>query len=102
MTSGFGPFELPTCGPLQKGQDHSPPKACFYLISPTVNWLSQYTVGKQNGGRAEWVELFILLTRGMGEPTYRLLLPLIMSLWGVSEACSAHPVPKVLSLDSLE
>ena len=25
MTTGFGPFELPTCGLLQKGQDHSPP-----------------------------------------------------------------------------
>ena len=29
MTTGFGPFELPTCGLLQRGQDHSPPKACF-------------------------------------------------------------------------
>ena len=28
-TTGFGPFKLPTCGPLQKGQDHSLPKACF-------------------------------------------------------------------------
>ena len=25
MTTGFGPFELPSCGLLQKGQDHSPP-----------------------------------------------------------------------------
>ena len=25
MTTGFGPFELPTRGLLQKGQDHSPP-----------------------------------------------------------------------------
>ena len=29
MTTGFGPFELLTCGLLQRGQDHSPPKACF-------------------------------------------------------------------------
>ena len=26
MTTGFGPFELPTRGLLQKGRDHSPPK----------------------------------------------------------------------------
>ena len=25
---GFGPFKLPTRGLLQKGHDHSPPKAC--------------------------------------------------------------------------
>ena len=29
MTMGFSPFELPTRGVLQKGQDHSPPKVCF-------------------------------------------------------------------------
>ena len=29
MITGFGPFELPTCGLLQRGRDHSPPKACF-------------------------------------------------------------------------
>ena len=29
MTTGFGPFELPTRGLLQKGRDHSPPIACF-------------------------------------------------------------------------
>ena len=28
-TTGFGPFKLPARGPLQKGRDHSPPKACF-------------------------------------------------------------------------
>ena len=28
MTSGFGPFELPIRGLLQKGQDHSPAKVC--------------------------------------------------------------------------
>ena len=31
------------------------------------------------GGGAEWVELFITLTKGMGEPTYGLLLSLIAS-----------------------
>ena len=29
MTTGFSPFELPTCGLLQRGRDHSPLKACF-------------------------------------------------------------------------
>ena len=51
MTTGFGPFELPTCGLLQRGRDHSPPKACFILRSPALGWLSkyyEYTVAKQN------------------------------------------------------
>ena len=39
----------------------------------------EYTVAKQNGGGAEWVELFTTLTKGMGEPTYGLLLSLIAS-----------------------
>ena len=34
--------------------------------------------------------------RRMGEPTYGLLLSLVGSWWGVFEACSVHPVPKVL------
>ena len=29
MTTGFGPFEVPTCGLLQRRRDHSPPKACL-------------------------------------------------------------------------
>ena len=29
MTTGFSPFELSTCGLLQRGRDYSPPKACF-------------------------------------------------------------------------
>ena len=33
----------------------------------------------QNGGGAEWVELFITLTKGMGESMYGLLLSLITS-----------------------
>ena len=44
MTTGFGPFELPTCGLLQRGWDHSPPKACFYSRSPALSWLSKYYV----------------------------------------------------------
>ena len=102
MVTGFGPFELPTCGLLQRGQDHSIPKACFYLRSPALGWLSQYyeyTVAKQNGGWTEWVELFITLTRGMCEPTHGLLLSLIASWWDVCETCSEHPVLKVLLLD---
>ena len=62
----------------------------FFLRSPALGWLSkyyeytiakqnEYTVAKQNGGGAEWVELFITLTKGMGEPTYGLLLSLIAS-----------------------
>ena len=47
------------------------------MRSPALGWLSNYnehTVAKQNGGGAEWVELYITLTMGMGEPTYGLLL----------------------------
>jgi len=29
MTTGFSPFELPTCGLLQKKVEPLPPKACF-------------------------------------------------------------------------
>ena len=43
MTTGFGPFELPTHGLLQKGQDHSPPKFCF-VRSPAF-WLVQLLLG---------------------------------------------------------
>ena len=32
MTTGFGPFELPTRGLLQKGRDYSPPKVCLRKI----------------------------------------------------------------------
>ena len=32
-------FWSPTCGLLQRRHDHSPPKACFYLRSPTLGWL---------------------------------------------------------------
>ena len=35
MTTGFGPFELPTHGLLQKGWDHSLPKVCFEEPRPS-------------------------------------------------------------------
>ena len=64
MTRGFGPFELPTHGLLQKGRDHSPPKVCFEKSS---FWLPHSAMGihsamnikitKQIGGGAQWVEL---------------------------------------------
>ena len=56
----------------------------FYLKSPAFGCLSkyyeytvakqnyEYRVAKQNGDGAEWVELFIMLTKGMDEPTYGL------------------------------
>ena len=64
MTTGFGPFELPTRGLLQKGRNHSPPKVCFEKPS---FWLAHSAMGihsavyiqitKQIGGGAQWVEL---------------------------------------------
>ena len=51
----------------------------FYLRSLALDWLSEYykyIVAKQIGSGAEWVELFITLTRRMGETTYELLLSL--------------------------
>ena len=64
MTTGFGPFELPTRGLLQKGWDHSLPKVCFE--EPSF-WLAHSAMGihsainiqitKQIGGGAQWVEL---------------------------------------------
>ena len=39
MTTGFGPFELPTRGLLQKGWDHSPPK--FSFVRSPAFWLAQ-------------------------------------------------------------
>ena len=43
MTIGFGPFELPTRGLLQKGRDHSPPK--FYFVRSPAFWLVQLLLG---------------------------------------------------------
>ena len=69
MTTGFGPFELPTRGLLQKGRDHSPPKVC--LRSPALIWLAHSAMGihsainiqisKQIGGGAQWVSYHINL-----------------------------------------
>ena len=42
MTTGFGPFQLPTRGLLQKGRDHSPPKVCFE--EPSF-WLAHSAMG---------------------------------------------------------
>ena len=50
----------------------------------------EYTVAKQNGGGDEWVELFITLTKGMGEPTYGLLLSLIASWRSKLVQCVLH------------
>ena len=54
-----------------------------------------YTVAKQNGGGAEWVELFITLTKEMGEPTYGRTLAVSHHVLEF-EACSARPASKVL------
>ena len=61
MTTGFGPFELPTCGLLRKA---APPKICFQESS---FWLAHSAMGilsainiqitKQIEGGAQWVEL---------------------------------------------
>ena len=55
----------------------------------------EYTVAQQNGGGAEWVELFITLTKGMGEPTYGRTLAVSHHVLEF-EACSARPASKVL------
>ena len=59
MTTGFGPFELLTCGLLKRGWDHSPPKACFHFLfeEPSSQVLAfnsahEYTIAKQNEGGA--------------------------------------------------
>ena len=58
----------------------------------------EYTIAKQNGGGVGWVELFITLTRKMGEPTYGVdILPSFVASY---DTCSGHPVPKLLSLDT--
>ena len=64
MTTGFGPFELPTRGLLQKGRDHSPPKVCFEEPSFSlarsamgIRSAVNIQITKQIGGGAQWVEL---------------------------------------------
>jgi len=59
----------------------------------------EYTVPKQNGGGAEWVELFITLTKGWSNQRTGSCC-LSSCPGGASETCSAHPAPKVLSLDT--
>ena len=59
-----------------------------------VGFQSEYVVAKQNGGGAEWVELFITLAKGMGEPNVRTSAVSHRVL--AFEACSAHPASKVL------
>ena len=102
MTTGFGPFELPTCGLLQRGRDHSPPKACLFeepsFLSKYYEYAVakqnyEYTVAKQNGGGAEWVELFITLTKGMATNVRTLAVSHHVLEF---EACSARPASKVL------
>ena len=56
MTMGFSPFELPTRGLLQKGWDHSPPKACFELgaqLSVGIHRAINILITKQIGGGAQ-------------------------------------------------
>ena len=61
MTTGFGPFELPTSGLLQ---DHSPPKVCFeessFCLAHSavgIHSAMNIQITKQIGGGAQWVEL---------------------------------------------
>ena len=63
MTTGFGPFELRPVDYYREGGT-TPHLRLVYLRSPALRWLSKYTVAKQNGGGAEWVELFITPTKG--------------------------------------
>ena len=68
MTTGFSPFELPTCGLLQKGQDHSPPKFCF--VRRPAFWLAQLLLGfglLNKVGVGSMGGVIIILTREMGE-----------------------------------
>ena len=67
MTTGFGPFELPTRGLLQKGRDHSPPKFCF-VRSPAF-WLVQLLLGAFR--------------------VYKFWLAILSCWWSVWEACSS-------------
>ena len=60
MTTGFGPFEPLTHGLLQKGRDHSLPKACFEWgaqLSVGIHRAMNILITKQIGGVAQWVEL---------------------------------------------
>ena len=67
MTMGFDPFELPNSGLLQKGWDHSLPKALNEKTSFRLAF-TELRITNQIGGGAQWVELVI--TTLMSEPTH--------------------------------
>ena len=95
LTTGFGlltPYLWTTterAGPL-------PTLGLFYLRSPALGWLSkyceytvakqnyEYTVAKQNGDGAEWVELFITLTKGWANQPCLSSCPGIRGLFSAS------------------
>ena len=52
-------------------------------------------------GGTKWVELFITLTRRMGEPTYGLLLSLVASWWGGFRGLFSASCTEGSSLDVL-
>ena len=72
MTTGFGPFELPTHVLLQKGQDHSPRKFCFaqpfgwhsysYGHLHCYEYSNYYELGVGSMGG-----VIFILTKGVGE-----------------------------------
>ena len=73
MTTGFGPFELPTHGLLKNGRDHSPPMVCF--VEPSF-WLAHTAMGihsvmniqiTNNWGWGSIGGVTVILTKGMGE-----------------------------------
>ena len=74
MTTGFGPFKLLTCGLLQKGWDHTPPKFFFreepsFLVGTAIAMgiysAMNIQINTQIGGGVNGV--VIILTMGMGE-----------------------------------
>ena len=59
MTTGFGLFELPTRGLLQKGRDLSPPKVCFEepsfsLAHSAMGIHSAINIQQIGGGLNRW------------------------------------------------
>ena len=64
MTTGFGPFELPTCGLLYREGGTTPHLKLVFIrgVELSVGFQSimyEHPVAKQNGGGAELVELYI-------------------------------------------
>ena len=81
MTTGFGPFELPTCGLLKRGRTTPHLRLVFIFLFEepgsrllAFNSAYEYLIAKQNEGGAGWVELFIMLTRGDGRTNVRTIL----------------------------